>query len=853
MFLQQSSTFRAVTTVVEINRRPIFYCYREYSSVLPQKHVLRSSKPNYEGSKSLLQGIFGFSDEAGSKESLTCSNSNGSCQNRSTCLHHSLAKLLKILIFQTQRCNHLKLLDKHCTIPSSFENKDSTGKEYDRSFSNLKPCSKAKAATDTQINAINSYCSNHQVVSFIWAVCRNVVPSPLLGNSRVLRRNIAKFIKLRRYEKFYLKQGMHKLKTSSFPFLCNILKNGANQLKQVLLEKWIFWLFSNLIVPLLRAHFYITEIEHGKLDIFYYRNSAWKTLRNQTMACLKDQNYRSLHYAQVLEVVQKKNRSFGFSKLRLLPKQKSVRLVANLKAASKLPGKGCFMKSVNGVLGDAHAVLRGILLKEPEKFGSSVFDYNDIYKKLSPFIMSLRKASISPHDVFIVVSDVSKAFDTVNQDKLLSIMNQVVSDNNYFLERVKQVACTKKALWVQEKAILSDPNIAAYCKRGTAPVFGALSTVLVNQGMTGDLKRHVVMTLQEHVKRNILRMGELFYLQGMGIPQGSIVSSLLCSLYYGHLDSHVLFPYLKETSKPNIKDVSVGLQLDRSGNEADCQEIPYASYVLMRFIDDFLLITTSKNQAASFVSKLKRGFEDYNCYMNQDKYCLNFDIGRESQLPSNKICCSHDGSSSFLPWSGLLLNSCTLEIQADYTRYMKNHLSSRLTISWENRPSFHLKKKLRAYMRPKCHALFFDSNINSASVVRLNVFEAFLLCAMKFHCYISEMSYICKLPAKCVFNMIEDSWRYMYKLIKRRMRSVSCGSSPRPVLHLQKTDVYWLAIKAYIAVLKKKQSRHRYLLSRLRSKLSAHPIGNGENVKPELKYAVDRSNSSLLSTGRIKY
>ncbi|CAN0862426.1 Telomerase reverse transcriptase, partial [Linum grandiflorum] len=118
---RKSSTFRAVTTVVEINRRPIFYCYREYSSVLPQKHVLRSSKPNYEGSKSLLQGIFGFSDEAGSKESLTCSNSNGSCQNRSTCLHHSLAKLLKILIFQTQRCNHLKLLDKHCTIPSSFE------------------------------------------------------------------------------------------------------------------------------------------------------------------------------------------------------------------------------------------------------------------------------------------------------------------------------------------------------------------------------------------------------------------------------------------------------------------------------------------------------------------------------------------------------------------------------------------------------------------------------------------------------------------------------------------------------------------------------------------------------------
>lgn len=37
--------------------------------------------------------------------------------------------------------------------------------------------------------------------------------------------------------------------------------------------------------------------------------------------------------------------------------------------------------SVNSVLHDTHAVLKGTRLKEPEKLGSSVFDYDDIYHK----------------------------------------------------------------------------------------------------------------------------------------------------------------------------------------------------------------------------------------------------------------------------------------------------------------------------------------------------------------------------------------------------------------------------------------------------------------------------------------
>lgn len=86
-------------------------------------------------------------------------------------------------------------------------------------------------------------------------------------------------------------------------------------------------------------------------------------------------------------------------------------------------------------------------------------------------------------------------------------------------------------------------------------------------------------------------------------------------------------------------------------------------------------------------------------------------------------------------------------------------------------------------------------------------------------------------------------------LIKRRMRSVYNGSDFQPILQLEKGEVEWLGLFAYIQVLKRKQSRHKELLSLLTSKLLSHKITG--SVSSQLSYAVDRSHSSLM--WKIKY
>ena len=183
--------------------------------------------------------------------------------------------------------------------------------------------------------------------------------------------------------------------------------------------------------------------------------------------------------------------------------------------------------------------------------------------------------------------------------------------------------------------------------------------------------KELYFNLNEHVKRNVLQLGSKFYLQNSGIPQGSVLSSLLCSFYYGHMDRNVIFPFLEKTCGPATEYVS------GKDNCHDVSAAPSSSennvitsspkYMLLRFIDDFLFLSTSKQQAASFFSRLQRGFRDYNCYMNEGKFGMNFDIGHISRLSSNRIYVGEDGIS-FLRWSGLLINCCSLEVQADYTR-----------------------------------------------------------------------------------------------------------------------------------------------------------------------------------------
>ncbi|KAJ9534464.1 hypothetical protein QJQ45_016169, partial [Haematococcus lacustris] len=91
-------------------------------------------------------------------------------------------------------------------------------------------------------------------------------------------------------------------------------------------------------------------------------------------------------------------------------------------------------------------------------------------------------------------------------------------------------------------------------------------------------------------------------------------------------------------------------------------------------------------------------------------------------------------------WCGLLLNAKSLEVQADYTRYVGAHLATSLTVPLTARPGRQLAQRLAQSLRPKCHPLLINTALNSHHTACLNVYQAFLVSAMKLHGYWSSVT-----------------------------------------------------------------------------------------------------------------
>jgi len=152
-------------------------------------------------------------------------------------------------------------------------------------------------------------------------------------------------------------------------------------------------------------------------------------------------------------------------------------------------------------------------------------------------------------------------------------------------------------------------------------------TVFIN-GMAQDIQqKHAVLSLlKEHVERNIVKIGKRFYRQKDGIPQGSVLSTLLCSFFYANMEERCLGYTKAEDS------------------------------LLLRLIDDFLLITTDKAKAERFLRQMHAGLPAYGVQVKKDKTQTNFDMVVDGSLVRGVAL---DG---MFPYCGVLLDTQSLEI-----------------------------------------------------------------------------------------------------------------------------------------------------------------------------------------------
>jgi len=161
--------------------------------------------------------------------------------------------------------------------------------------------------------------------------------------------------------------------------------------------------------------------------------------------------------------------------------------------------------------------------------------------------------------------------------------------------------------------------------------------------------------------------------------------------------------------------------------------IPTQHALLLRLVDDFLYITTDLTAARLFVRTLHNKIPDYGCTVHQAKTQISFEMGETE----GAVASLRPMRDRFMPWCGLLLNTATLEVQADYSRYVGEdfRLRDSFTVEAAAAVGNTLRRRLYSFLRPKCHGVLLDTRINSVQTVWLNIYQAFMLAAIKFHCY----------------------------------------------------------------------------------------------------------------------
>ena len=268
-----------------------------------------------------------------------------------------------------------------------------------------------------------------------------------------------------------------------------------------------------------------------------------------------------------------------------------------------------------------------------------------IFDRLQGFRSTLLNLGLASSKLYFVKVDVQGAFDNIPQAAVQQLIAGLLSEDHYYIKRHTEFkppdtygAHNADVIFKPTRKFCSeaaaDFSAATFIKAIAArpPQSRRHNTVYVD-GVVPDTHRrsYILELLSEHIGANVVRIGKKFYRQKKGIPQGSVLSSLLCNLFYGGFEAeHLGF-----------------LQEERS--------------LLMRLIDDFLLITTDKKKATRFLQIMHDGSPEHGICIKPEKSLANFGA------KINRHTVPELASGKTFPYCGILLDQKNLNILKDYS------------------------------------------------------------------------------------------------------------------------------------------------------------------------------------------
>jgi len=244
-------------------------------------------------------------------------------------------------------------------------------------------------------------------------------------------------------------------------------------------------------------------------------------------------------------------------------------------------------------------------------YGFAVFSYRQVLDKYAAFVQTWIRERRP--EVFIVSLDLEKCYDNIDAETCLKFLEQssLASKNykvlQYFTFKSKHTTGKESG----KKVAFRDTFKYSYRKmaldvydpvKKNAPALSGSNLLTITKIFKSQMPIHrciitepyerrdlfvstiLKMLRQVIVSHNYVQLDKHFYRQLKGIPQGLRVSGFLASFYHAVIEQKHIKPVLQ---KSDPKD-------------------PYNLTLLMRMVDDYLLITTSRSKAINFLMTMKQ-------------------------------------------------------------------------------------------------------------------------------------------------------------------------------------------------------------------------------------------------------
>ncbi|XP_071797904.1 telomerase reverse transcriptase-like [Asterias amurensis] len=730
----------------------VCYCKTGFKRIWTD-HVLSTSPATTPGAILLLNAIFPFGKTV--RESLTQKNV---LVKRTKKRFVALQKILRNLLTNYKKCNIIKLLKAHCPVSRS----------------------KVKNALPSEImeSLVKSKVEPWKVFLFLRRVVKRVVPLELWGskhNQSSFFKFVEKFVKIGRSSKLNVECLIDKMETADLKWAVHqVVKDhpcchSVVMTKDKMIKTVMSWIMSQFVISLIRSAFYITETSTSRTGIVYYRKTTWSSLEKLALEDCRASG-------KIKEITSREAESYlsvsgvqECSSLRFIPKKNSLRLIT-------LPAKGAKAgqkpRKVHNPLENIYNVLRMFRHHTPSQLGSSLFGVSDAYPKWKRFVSETRKQSDRP--LYFVKVDIMECFDSIPHSELRGVIANVLRakhDRYWFViynyATVANYRGQPRKRFHRNAFLMTqfvDPLSLLLLQM--AKEERLKNTIFVNRVTSFRTTAETLLnTMSQHVEWNIVKFAGSHFLKKKGIPQGSIISSFLCNYFYAAMEKEHLPYYGKDE-------------------------------LLMRLLDDFLFVTPHLENAQRFLTLLLNGLPSYGCHTNTAKTLTNFPF-------------VHDGKevkrlepSELFPWCGLLINTETLGVANDYTRYKDVSISHTMIVNFTDKDVLpKVKTKVLQLLRSKCNKFFLDPEINFPEIIKRNCYEFFLISAFRLHSQLKVLQF--KEADKAASKLMDILFRLTDQL-------------PHMGCTLKKQQVKWLCMKAFETKLQRHHSRYRILLRRIK-------------------------------------